>query len=160
MSKRDLTDTERKAWSAVTRHVAPLKGRRGAPPGSCRNEPNPPASPAIVSAVRQHAPPQNRQNERLVRRGKQEISASLDLHGHTQDSAWRLLPSWLRNQQAMGARCVIVITGKGKAGGGVLRRNFLTWLESPEARPVVSGFAPAHARHGGSGAWYVFLRRL
>ena len=56
------------------------------------------------------------------------------------------------------ARCVLVITGKGKGGEGVLRRNFLRWLEMPAARVLVSGYSEAHARHGGSGAWYVFLR--
>ena len=62
-------------------------------------------------------------------------------------------------EQAKGAQCVIVITGKGKSGKGVLKRAFLNWLDLPEARALVSGYAPAHAKHGGGGAWYVFLRR-
>ncbi|MEL6664227.1 MAG: Smr/MutS family protein [Pseudomonadota bacterium] len=53
-----------------------------------------------------------------------------------------------------------MITGKGRGGEGVLRRNFLEWLSSGRASPHVSGYAPAHARHGGGGAFYVFLRRL
>ena len=103
--------------------------------------------------------PQNRQNERAVRRGKQPISASFDLHGHTRDSAFQVLPRFLRMEQARGSQCVIVITGKGKRGEGVLRQGFLNWLELPEARALISGYAPAHSRHGGTGAWYVFLRR-
>ena len=87
------------------------------------------------------------------------ISASFDLHGHSQDSAWNILPQFLAREQARGSRCVVVITGKGRLGGGVLRRNFLHWLEMPEARALISGYAPAHARHGGGGAWYVFLRK-
>ncbi len=54
---------------------------------------------------------------------------------------------------------MIVITGKGQRGEGVLRQGFLQWLELPEARALISGYAPAHAKHGGGGAWYVFLRR-
>ena len=69
------------------------------------------------------------------------------------------LPAFLARKQAEGARCVLVITGKGKGGEGVLRRNFLRWLEMPAARALVSGYSEAHLRHGGSGAWYVFLRQ-
>ena len=54
---------------------------------------------------------------------------------------------------------MLVITGKGKEGQGVLRRNFLLWLESPGARRLVSGYAESHPKHGGAGAFYVFLRK-
>ena len=94
-----------------------------------------------------------------MRRGKLPIAASFDLHGHTQASAARALPAFLERQQADGARCVLVITGKGREGQGVLRRNFLLWLESPGARALVSGYAEAHPKHGGAGAFYVFLRK-
>lgn len=175
MTKRDLTDTERKAWQAVTRHVKPLGGREGrrqviidpashpfhpestaASPSLPRISPDLPASPSKRKAA---AKPQNRSNEKAVRRGKQMVSASFDLHGHTQESAWRVLPAFLRQQQAQGARCVIVITGKGRSGEGILRKNFLRWLDMPEARTLVSGYAPAHPKHGGGGAWYVYVRK-
>ncbi len=87
------------------------------------------------------------------------MSATLDLHGYTQDKAWSLLPSFLRSQQSQGAKCVLIITGKGADGQGVLRQNFLQWLEIPEAAHLVSGYAQAHPRHGGAGAWYVYVRR-
>ncbi|MEO0884292.1 MAG: Smr/MutS family protein, partial [Pseudomonadota bacterium] len=89
-----------------------------------------------------------------------EFSASLDLHGHTQATAHSALTNFLAGQRHMGSRCVLVITGKGKRGEGVLRQRFLQWLESREARALVSGFSPAHQKHGGGGAWYVFLRRM
>lgn len=162
MSGRDLTDKEKKAWAAAARHVRPLHGRKATP----QRLPRPEDGPSLMALAlpqaqgpASSAPPQNRQGEKKIRRGKQVISASFDLHGHTQESAWTALPQWLANEQAKGSRCVIVITGKGKEGLGVLRRNFLHWLERPEARQLVSGYSQAHARHGGSGAWYVFLRR-
>lgn len=165
MSGRVLSEDEKRAWRAVTRHVRPMSGRRTALHPSVRGSstedtPFRPGShaPRTVSQ-KQPSAPQNRRNEKPVRRGKQMISASFDLHGHSQDSAWRALPLFLSREQAKGARCVIVITGKGKLGEGVLRRNFLHWLEMPEARGLVSGYAPAHAKHGGGGAWYIFLRK-
>jgi DNA-nicking Smr family endonuclease len=42
---------------------------------------------------------------------------------------------------------------------GVLRRSLPLWLAEPEFSVLVSGYASAHARHGGSGAFYVMLRQ-
>lgn len=159
MSSRNLTDQEKRAWAAATRTVKPLTGRSGTPAGTKRRADDVTPGPAPVHGNKKHAVPQNRQNERQVRRGKQAISASFDLHGHTRESAFQVLPRFLRLEQAKGSHCVIVITGKGKRGEGILRQGFLHWLEMPEARALISGYAPAHAKHGGGGAWYVFLRR-
>ena len=159
MSGRDLSDKDKQAWAAAARSVAPLHGRRGAPSGSPRKRTT---EDPVIQPVRRdkaYAAPQNRKNERAVRRGRPPVSGSFDLHGHTRESAFQILPGFLAREQARGGQCVIVITGKGKSGEGVLKRAFLHWLELPEARALVSGFAPAHARHGGGGAWYVFLRR-
>lgn len=159
MSGRDLSDKDKRAWAAATRSVKPLSGRRGTPSGTPRLRTDSPLVPHIQPKNKAFATPQNRQNERSVRRGKQAVSASFDLHGHTRDSAFQVLPGFLRREQARGSRCVIVITGKGQRGEGVLRKTFLNWIDLPEARALISGYAPAHAKHGGGGAWYVFLRR-
>ena len=159
MTRKTLSKADQAAWDAAIRHVRPLSGEYASPVRVTAVERDIKPSLAERPARKQHAPPQNRSGERAVRRGKQPISASFDLHGHTQDSAWRILPPFLAREQAKGSKCVIVITGKGASGEGVLRRNFLNWLEMPEARALVSGYAPAHPKHGGGGAWYVFLRR-
>lgn len=159
MSGRDLTDKDKRAWMAASRNVTPLKGRRGTPAGVRRKSEGLDPAPPVPSRAKSYAPLQDRQNERAVRRGRQAYSATFDLHGHTRDSAFQVLPPFLAREQAKGSHCVIVITGKGKSGEGVLRRAFLNWLDLPEARALISGYAPAHAKHGGSGAWYVFLRR-
>jgi DNA-nicking Smr family endonuclease len=103
--------------------------------------------------------PADRSGEKKVRRGQSEVHAILDLHGHTQVSATRELSAFLQRERSRGARCVLVITGKGRGGEGVLRRRFVEWLETPSTRHSVSGYAPAHPRHGGEGAFYLFLRR-
>lgn len=159
MSGRDLTEQEKRAWSAAARDVTPLSGRKGTPAGTVRAKTTERYSTAPPASEKRYAPPQNRQNDRRVRRGQQPVSASFDLHGHTRASALQVLPAFLAREQAKGARCVIVITGKGKAGEGVLRRAFQDWLDTREARALMSGYAPAHVKHGGGGAWYVFLRR-
>ena len=175
MSKRRLTEEEKKAWDRVRQSVRPLKqggsaktarevsgqpllksGNSGPATGS---RGSPVRTGLKMDYHRTGSGLQNRAAEKRIRRGKVEVSSSFDLHGHTQASAWSALPAFLMREQARGSRCVIVITGKGKLGEGVLRQNFLRWLEMPEARTLVSGYAQAHPRHGGAGAFYVFLRR-
>jgi DNA-nicking Smr family endonuclease len=54
---------------------------------------------------------------------------------------------------------VLVITGKGIRGDGVLRRLTPEWLAAPHLRAVVAGISEAHRRHGGEGALYIALKR-
>ena len=60
---------------------------------------------------------------------------------------------------AEGERSVLVITGKGVMGDGVLRRRAPEWLGEPGLREVVAGVSEAHQKHGGDGALYVALKR-
>jgi DNA-nicking Smr family endonuclease len=83
------------------------------------------------------------------------VDARLDLHGYRQDEAHSHLISFLKNQQSRGARVVLVITGKS----GILNRMVPAWLAEPALRAAVIGFSEASAKHGGSGAMYVRLRR-
>ncbi|PKP81334.1 MAG: DNA mismatch repair protein MutS [Alphaproteobacteria bacterium HGW-Alphaproteobacteria-18] len=174
MKGRRLSEEETRAWAKVAATVKRIGPQEASLPdfqaaleaGEAELRETRPAkksasqvkapSPAVPP---QPIPPADRGREKRVRRGKLDIASTFDLHGHTQLSAARALPAFLMSQQADGARCVLIITGKGREGQGVLRRNFLIWLESPEARALVSGYAESHPKHGGSGAFYVFLRR-
>ena len=63
---------------------------------------------------------------------------------------------------------MLVVTGKGKDrddGGpipvrlGVLRHNVPQWLSTPPLAQIVLQVTEAHLKHGGGGAYYVYLRR-
>jgi DNA-nicking Smr family endonuclease len=127
-----------------------------------------PAGPALTGIDR-------RMQRRLIR-GDADIDARLDLHGESIESARVRLPRFLAEARAQGHRLVLVITGKGSSPfsghtlhgtshfhsperGGRLRRLVTEWLSEPEFRAHISGFQPAHPRHGGGGALYVRLRR-
>lgn len=165
--KRELSGEEKKLWRRV---AAGVKLRR---PRLAEAEPNEAPRPTVAHVAAKQAPPaspagppgkadaplQDRAGEKRVRRGKVEIGATLDLHGHTQDRARAALVRFLRAAQARGEAAVLVVTGVGRSGEGMLKRRLPEWLASPEVRPLVSGFAQAHRAHGGAGAFYVFVKR-
>ncbi len=97
--------------------------------------------------------------KRRIARAREPIGARLDLHGHDQDRARAALHSFVLNAHADGMRAVLVITGKGRTGDGVLRSRVPEWLGEAPARGAVAGVSPAEARHGGEGALYVALKR-
>jgi DNA-nicking Smr family endonuclease len=109
--------------------------------------------------------------DKLAGRGRLAIDGVLDLHGHSQRTAEAALKRFVTARHAGGARCLLVITGKGApdmapsrgldgpGGRGVLRARLSDWLAEPPLRGLVSRAAPAHPRHGGGGAFYLFLKR-
>ena len=91
-----------------------------------------------------------------LRRGRIEPEARIDLHGMTHDRAYRSLVGFLQQAQRGDKRVVLVVTGKG----GVLRAALPLWLGQRDLEALVSGVSEAHIKHGGSGAFYVALRRM
>lgn len=97
-----------------------------------------------------------------LRRGRLPIEARLDLHGLTRAEAHGALTGFVCRSAALGRRCVLVITGKGRGPGeaaGVLRRELPHWLNQPGLREKVLAFDYARPEHGGEGAIYLLLRR-
>jgi DNA-nicking Smr family endonuclease len=101
-------------------------------------------------------------------RGKLQPEARIDLHGMTLAEAHPELIRFILNAHSDGLRLVLVITGKGKRrddGGpipqrvGALRHQVPGWLHLPPLGPAVLQVTEAHQKHGGSGAYYVYLRR-
>ena len=97
--------------------------------------------------------------QRRLSRERDPIEARIDLHGFGRFEAEDQLRGFLMGAQARGLRAVLVITGQGRRGGGVIRASVHDWLHAPALRGVVSGFAVSHRRHGGDGAIYVTLKR-
>jgi DNA-nicking Smr family endonuclease len=162
---RGLTEDERKLWRRVAARVRtrrPIAEETEAPSVRAKTlvrvEKTPASSPAPAKP-RTSPQPQDRGAERRVRRGRVEIGGTLDLHGHNQDTGRAALARFLGAAHARGARTVVVITGVGRSGQGVLKRRLPEWLAERDLRPLVSGFAQAHRTHGGEGAYYIFLKR-
>ncbi|MFN7003817.1 MAG: Smr/MutS family protein [Roseinatronobacter sp.] len=108
-----------------------------------------------------------RQFQRLSR-GKLDPEARIDLHGMTLAQAHGALNGFILRAHAAGLRLVLVITGKGKTVAddgpiprrqGALKHDVPQWLRMAPLGPVVLEIREAHVRHGGAGAYYVYLRR-
>ncbi|MFN4100353.1 MAG: Smr/MutS family protein [Pararhodobacter sp.] len=112
----------------------------------------------------------DRNLHRNMTRGKLEPEARIDLHGMTVAQAHSALTGFMLSAQARGLRLVLVITGKGRTMGrdhvapmpvrqGVLKHEVPQWLRSPPLAPMVLELREAHRGHGGTGAYYVYLRK-
>lgn len=101
----------------------------------------------------------DRRRLRELRRGEIEPDLELDLHGLTRAAARSALRETLADAIADGARCVLIVHGRGhrSATGPVLRDALPGWLgEQPHAASILA-FAAGEAQRGG--ATYVLLRR-
>ncbi len=111
--------------------------------------------------------------ERL-RKGLLEPDAKLDLHGYTEQAAYRTLSNFLRKAHQHGMRLVLVVTGKGAPAPGadeafdlgldskrrgVLKGALPRWLGEPDLAGLIAQTVPAHRKHGGDGAVYIYLRK-
>ena len=101
-------------------------------------------------------------------RGKLHPEARIDLHGMTLAEAHPELIRFILTSHSAGLRLVLVITGKGKQKPdygpipqrlGVLRHQLPLWLRQTPLAHTVLQISEAHLKHGGSGAFYIYLRR-
>jgi DNA-nicking Smr family endonuclease len=164
--RRELTSDELALWRRAMGEAPPEPERQAtvAPSslaGPIRDAAITKEAPARRGAALDHTRPigLDRRSWLRLKRGRVPIELILDLHGQTQEQAHRNLVGCLVKAQAEGRRCVLVVTGKGQPGGGVLRHMVPRWLNEGDNRERVVAYAPAHRRHGGTGALYVLLRR-
>jgi DNA-nicking Smr family endonuclease len=194
-SPRGLSRDEAALWARVAKTVAPLEGNKRIPPpvgevaarsadggGSGRNAGlvtrSPSASlrsaPPPRGEDRKPAPPRPLDRhgldgswERKLAHGALAPDFTLDLHGHGLDAAHARLDVGLSQALAMGARVVLVITGRPRPAEaadrgsrrGAIRAKLLDWLAAGPHGSSIAAVRSAHRRHGGAGAVYVVLRR-
>lgn len=189
MTRKPLRPEDAALWAAVTKDVAPLKGGK---PYRFDNYRHPRDIPVREHSARRHAaepmldlPPRqlvsapqsltglDGARAKRLQRGQLPVEGRIDLHGMTQDKAYRALGPFLARSQEMGKRVVLVVTGKGGSAKkddleapwteprtGVLRALVPQWLAEGQNGARVTAWHPASPKHGGEGALYVVLRRL
>ena len=189
---RGLSAEEAALWRRVTATVVPLDpprtrlgegdqpqaggGAAPQPSPSRKKHPitkTPPPPPLRVGGP---APRDNLGEDRLGLDGSWERKLAraaiapdftLDLHGCTLEQAHRRLDMGLGQAKTMGARLVLLVTGRSRPAEaadrgdkrGAIRAKVLDWLAAgPHARDIAA-IRKAHRRHGGEGALYLVLKR-
>ncbi len=181
---RGLSPEESALWARVAHTVTPLAGRRmpplPKPPAPDGAKPAPAAKRAAPPAPPAPTPPRHARSlvlredrgldshwERKLAKAAIAPDYTLDLHGHTLDSAHARLDHGLAQARAMGARMVLLVTGKPRPADaadrgerrGAIRAKILDWLAAGPHGDAIAAIRPAHPRHGGAGALYLVLRR-
>ncbi len=186
MKKKNFSVHDHGLWDQVARSIRPL-GKSALKLGAMSvSLPNPaitfvPPKPASPKLPLKRSPPPitgfDRRTEQKLMRGKVEIESRLDLHGMNLEEARIRLLDFITHRRMQGLSLVLVITGKGASPfathtlhgrdhfyaperEGRLRRSLPDWLHEAQFRTHVTGFQPAHPKHGGGGAFYLKLRRI
>ncbi|QZH75749.1 MAG: Smr/MutS family protein [Erythrobacter sp.] len=185
---RGLSPEEKALWDRLAKTVKPLRKEKPKPlevTVAPTVAPSQKVPPKFVKPVKQPrvplpqpaagSPPRPKYNqtgldshwERRLARDTTQPDFTLDLHGHTLDSAWHRLDSGLVQAKAMGARVVLVVTGKPRPVAaadrgekrGAIRAKFLDWLAAGPHASDIAAVRPAPRRHGGEGALYLVLKK-
>jgi len=175
---RGLSPEEAELWARVASTVRPLHGRKAASAGGTTGSParaapasrpmptpTPAPSPAAPRTLDRHG--LDGSWDKKLARGTLHPDFTLDLHGHSLDAAHARLDHGLAQAAALGARVVLVITGKPRPteaadrGGqrGAIRAKLVDWLAAGPHAHRIAALRGAHRRHGGTGALYLILRR-
>jgi DNA-nicking Smr family endonuclease len=185
---RGLTTGEQAAWAHLARSVTPLPGRRRPDPVPT-DEANRTAQPKLTqatvagkpapAAAKRRAPPSpppaaplldgelDSHWDRRMKGGRIVPDLTLDLHGHTLDTAYDRIMAGLDQARMMDARVVLVIAGRARPVDpadrmerrGAIRAKLLDWLAASRHAGAIGAVRKAHIRHGGEGALYLILKR-
>ncbi|MDG2362034.1 MAG: Smr/MutS family protein [Hellea sp.] len=160
---RILSPDEKSIWKKVARTIAPRKSEKGhgasRPLFSIIEFEN-----MLRLPVERKGPKEKNKlkieinQDKKTRRGRVQIEAQIDLHDMTQPQARTKLHQMIKTAKTSNKKCILVITGKGLRGEGVLRGSFVKWVNDSEVRDLIATYASAHKKHGGIGAWYIFLK--
>lgn len=188
---RGLSPQEAELWARVAATVKPLRPRvsasvaAGPAPVAAAAPPPPPGKrPPRVGQPRVTPPPEpiatavrptrplDRHGldgswEKKLARAEVHPDFTLDLHGHGLDAAHARLDHGLTQAITLGARVVLLITGRPRPTEaadrgerrGAIRAKVLDWLAAGPHASRIAAVRPAHRKHGGAGALYIILRR-
>jgi DNA-nicking Smr family endonuclease len=179
---RGLSAEEAALWARIAATIKPIAPRAASqpklPPAPVATVPQPRRTspdirPPASSAPLPTAPRPLDQHgldagwERRVARGAVQPDFTIDLHGHTLDSAHARLDHGLALAISQQARVVLVITGRPRPADaadrgsrrGAIRAKLLDWLAAGPHGARIAAVRGAHQKHGGAGALYLVLRR-
>ncbi len=95
-----------------------------------------------------------------VKTKKNEVDATLDLHGKTLAQGFNVFSRFIIKATQMGNRHLLIITGKGKPDThNTLRAALPEWINHPDLRPYIGSYTEAPQNLGGAGAYVLMLKK-
>lgn len=175
MKKRstELPPEDKEVWDAFSSPIKPLKKKKrvvketkapALPRDRIMQVPMPEfpvRMPKSQLKANDHSTMDGKKHERF-RKGELPIEATLDLHGRNFSQAFQALERFILESAGLGRRVVLIITGKGlhpSETPQTLREALPIWLNTATMRPFIVAFHKAAPKHGGSGAFYLLLKR-
>ena len=186
---RGLSEAEQAAWARLAQSVTPMPGKTApiaSPPAKAAKPkstppmvkpkpaaPKPPVRPrgqpqaaSKPARIRQDPGLDSHWNRKL-KAGQIAPDYTLDLHGHSLDSAYGRIMDGIDQARLMGARVVLIIAGRERPADpadratkrGAIRAKLLDWLAVSHHADAIAAVRRAHIRHGGEGALYLVLKR-
>ena len=101
----------------------------------------------------------DRASARRMQRGKVPVEDRLDLHGLSQEQAQEEVKAFISSAVQKNFRHVLIITGKGRDGHGILREKVPEWLKDAPLCYHLNAISYAQPKDGGKGALYIRLKR-
>ena len=101
----------------------------------------------------------DRTSARRMQRGQAPIEDRLDLHGLSQEQAQKKVKAFIGSAVQKNFRHVLIITGKGRDGHGILREKVPEWLKDAPLCYHLNAISYAQPKDGGTGALYIRLKR-
>ena len=174
MKKRDLSDDEKELWKEFSKSTEPL------PHQNQKNQKTAPGKKKPINSVnlkdeKKHyiggkkspahvdkAPVSSvlSMDSKLhtkMRQGKIRPDAKLDLHGLNLSQAQPILTKFVLDAHGKGRNTEDHdIIPKRK---GILKANVPNWLSMEPLSSKILQITNAHVKHGGGGAFYVYLRK-
>ena len=103
---------------------------------------------------------------RRIKSGKIGIEGTIDLHGFSLKEAEKQLQLFVSESYLVKKRLLLVITGKGKNSKPniygkmkTIKSEIKNWLSDGFYHDKVQHISKALDKHGGDGAYYLFLRK-
>jgi DNA-nicking Smr family endonuclease len=156
-----LTEADARAWLEITKSIKRVEPKNPKTKlnahGDKRTKPaitTPPANLVLPNVSNTHLEISRRERGDIV------IDAKLDLHGFTEAQAFDKLIAFVQGSFLSGHRMLLIITGKGTIDRpSILKSRVHAWINNESIAPLIIKASYAAKKHGGEGAFYLYLRK-